>query len=50
MTAYVLAGYISVFGTLTFYASYLILTMRKTAAKVTVVEAAIERASSPSNT
>jgi hypothetical protein len=49
MTAYVLAGYISVFGTITFYAAYLILTMRKTAAKVTAVEAAIDRASAPGN-
>ena len=47
MTAYVLAGYISVFGTITFYAAYLVLTMRKTAAKITAVESAIERASSP---
>jgi hypothetical protein len=49
MTAYVLAGYISVFGTITFYAAYLILTMRKTAAKVTAVEAAIERATTRGN-
>ena len=49
MTAYVLAGYITVFGTLSFYAAYLIITMRKTAVKVTAVEAAIERVSSPSN-
>jgi hypothetical protein len=49
MTAYVLAGYISVFGTISFYAAYLIITMRKTATKVTAVEAAIERASSRNN-
>lgn len=49
MTAYVLAGYLSVFGTLTFYAAHLILVMRKTAAKVIAVEAAIERAASKSN-
>jgi hypothetical protein len=49
MTAYVLAGYISVFGTITFYAAYLILTMRKTAAKVTAVEAALERAATRGN-
>ncbi len=49
MTAYVVAGYLSVFGTLGFYAAYLILTMRKTAAKVNAVEIAIERASSRRN-
>jgi hypothetical protein len=49
MTAYVLAGYISVFGTLMFYAAYLILNMRKTATKVIAVEAAIERASARNN-
>jgi hypothetical protein len=49
MTAYVLAGYIAVFGTLAFYASYLIITMRKTATKVNAIEAAIERASTRAN-
>jgi hypothetical protein len=43
MTAYVAAGYIAVFGTLSMYSASLILRARQAAAKVTTVETLLDK-------